>query len=64
MTKSDNQPKHLLQKWTLPIKTINDQNENFEETDFGKKTDKANEAEIILQTQFTQNFCRKKTNQF
>ncbi|KAF0209726.1 MAG: hypothetical protein FD178_3761 [Ignavibacteria bacterium] len=26
MTKSDNQPKRLLQIWTLPTKTINDQN--------------------------------------
>jgi len=40
VTKSDNQPKCLLQKWTLPTKTTNDQNANFEETDFGKKTTK------------------------
>jgi len=30
----------LRQKRTLPIKTTNDQNENFEETDFGKKLTK------------------------
>ncbi len=38
--KSDNQPKRFLQKRILPIKTTNDQNANFEETDFDQKPTK------------------------
>jgi len=40
ITQNDNQPKYLQQKRTLPIKTTNDQNEKFEETDLGKKLTK------------------------
>jgi hypothetical protein len=43
----------------LPTKTTNDQNANFEETDFGEKRDKTNEAKIILQTQLARTFAEK-----
>ena len=51
-------------KWTSPIKTKNEPERKFWRNWLWQKTDKANEAETILQTEFTKTYVEKRQANF